>query len=181
MLRSVEFGKKYRISKVVKNDAVGMVSFQYPFKPPVDASEDGEAIATSANTDGNINTSGTSWTVRLPAKSRDRNSNLGSHEIQISSATTKRKKDKDSDLGEEDHDNISEGAHLNEVFVGESAPSRNEYLLTLSTDHENMQDHFTIDKVISIARLKHVTATLNEEVGKKTSIGSKKKRVRTSS
>lgn len=175
MLGRVEFGKRYKVSKGVKGPTTGMLSFQYPFKPPVDASRDGKAVATSVNKESEINTSGTSWNVRLPAKSIEQNKETseGITRKTISSSSVNRKKGRIVVLDEEDCETIDKEASHDEVFVGESAPSKNEYLLTFRVDTvENTDCHFTVEKVASIARLKHVTAAMNEDVGKHSSSSS---------
>lgn len=185
-LPGLEIGKRYKIVKGVEAGVTGMVSFQYPFKPPVDASSDGKAVRTKSGGGEEANTSSTSWTVRLPAKVRaeDQKKSEDGGKGSSLSPQLKHKRgrivtlDDEHDLDEDAEGEAGADEQHEEVFVGEAGPSKNEYLLTLSVNPEGGTiGCFSVEKVDSIARLKHVTAALHQGDGKKQK-GSSSKRAR---
>lgn len=175
-LPGLECGVRYKVAKRVEADTTGMISFQYPFKPPVDARKDGKAVSSTTSGGGEeVGTSSTSWTVRLPCKAPQEGK--GQEEIKgnSSSGSTKLKHKRGRIVAFEDEDDFDGDAEdaesdeqRNEVFVGEAGPSKNEYLLTFYVDSKDEESgYFAVEKVDSIARLKHVTAVVLQGDDKK--------------
>jgi hypothetical protein len=189
--RGLKLGERYVIRKPAlaeERERATVYSFQYPFKPPIDERKAGRAVTMVAFAPGDTEEN-TSWTVHLPAKvttkdnGKDSSSKNNSKHLKRGAAMMtgddegEREGDDDENLfgekGEEEASAPSSRSSFtetsrDEVFVGESGRSKNEFLLTWRYDGEEGPSAaggsghcFDVEKVSSITRLKHVTAVVN--------------------